>query len=466
MSNVNLHLSVCGHAKCGKSTLAGRIAYELGAAGVTDGKLRALEAEAEHRNAQLGKKDFNKFNLIFLPHAPAVPASRGEGTVKSPSRTVFPVRGSFKVESTRLTLVDTPGHEDFFNNMVYGVYLSDVAVVLVEVESNQNPVRYGAQTVCRLLKAFDVPIAAFCVTKMDRVGYSQDRFVEAAEQISEDLIGKYRLAENGKNIPILPISALQEPGEGVIPMEQIQEPNMPWYEGPSLLEIINDLERTVSVQIDKPLRIAVEGPNEIFSPQGVGTVLVGTLESGVVKPGQLIVAEPISTTEGKEITGHVKSIRLAKGVTNTDEPPPSEVSARAVVSITVPEWSRDRANFYLRHGGVLGETRQRPTVARKIKAHVLFFVRDSVYHGKEYKVQPHVAFAMGRFLAIQDRTDFLDLRQEGYESSESGEWVEAEIEFHRPCCIEVASIFPRLSKFSISEGNRVIACGKCVEIIE
>src|SRR4051812_792354 len=101
MKPTEMHISICGHAKHGKSTLAGRLMYALGA--ISDNELENLREEAEKRG-----KDFNEFSLMFLKHR-SITFGR-EGSPDDPSRTVFPERGSVTLKDGRLvTLIDTPG---------------------------------------------------------------------------------------------------------------------------------------------------------------------------------------------------------------------------------------------------------------------------------------------------------------------------------------------------------------------
>ena len=78
------NISICGHAKHGKSTVAGRLLYTLGA--VVDSDLQRYKAEADKRG-----KDFNEFSMIFLSQRKAV---FDKGIPSDLSRTVFPERGS------------------------------------------------------------------------------------------------------------------------------------------------------------------------------------------------------------------------------------------------------------------------------------------------------------------------------------------------------------------------------------
>lgn len=468
MDASTLQLTVCGHAKSGKSTLAGRLAFELRAPNLTDSRMQAFAEEADLRNTRFGKKDFNKYNLIFLPGTPVSPQSMKEGVIKSPSRSVFPVRGSLEVDGTRLTLVDTPGHETFLNNIAYGIFQSDAAILTIEPEGDLA-VKKGTEMICRLLTAFDVPVVAICVTKMDRLGFSQEVFETLSAEIVGDLVERYGLIGPDGAIPLIPVAALAEGGDNVATKQGQGGANMPWYHGPTVADAIARGRQAAEALPHGPVRFAVEGPAEIFSP-GVGTVLVGVLESGTLRTGQILVAEPFSTAEGEVEQIRVRSLQLGGGVAGGIRLTPSEIAARCSVALSVSDWSRERAEKVLRHGGMLGERQSRPRVARRIRAEVLFFADDRVYHGKDYKVLLNASFTMARFLALKVQDGgWMDLHRHS-EATEAavgvGEWVEAEIEFHqRPFCIETAESMPKLSRFGLVENNQVVGCGKCTAIL-
>src|SRR5688572_6188297 len=112
------YIAICGHAKHGKSTLAGRLLFEFNA--FSDADIRQLRDEADLRG-----KDFNEFSLMFLKRRSDT-FSKKTALPDDPSRTVFPERGSVKLDNGNiLTLIDTPGFSRYFDNIVYGIYLSD-----------------------------------------------------------------------------------------------------------------------------------------------------------------------------------------------------------------------------------------------------------------------------------------------------------------------------------------------------
>ena len=59
---------------------------------------------------------------------------------------------------------------------------------------------------------------------------------------------------------------------------------MPWYNGPTLLESLDNLIPPKRPK-DKPLRIPLQ---DVYKIGGVGTVPVGRVESGVIKPGTIL----------------------------------------------------------------------------------------------------------------------------------------------------------------------------------
>ena len=73
---------------------------------------------------------------------------------------------------------------------------------------------------------------------------------------------------------------------------------MPWYDGPSLVQALDEFVEPEK-PITKPLRIPIQ---DVYSITGVGTVPVGRIETGRMKPGDKIVVMP----EGAP--GEIKSI--------------------------------------------------------------------------------------------------------------------------------------------------------------
>ena len=437
--------------------------YELG--GVNEAELNRLGTEAGMKNAEAGGKDFNQFNVMFL-------RSKTDTFVKGgmpmdPSRTSFPLRGSVTFEDQRrLTLVDTPGYgQMFLDNIIYGVYIADVALLLVEAKvglrSDRANVehRSGAENIAKILASFRVPVVAILVTKMDAVGYSQSAFEEVKEEV-ELHVWPILKPYHSEQPPIIPISALSRVGITTTSVEDAA-----WYSGVNVLQVIEQTKVTTNRPTDK-VRFAIEGGKEVYSPPGVGTVLVGSLESGMLHSNDRLILEPASTKRGEAITIHARSIQRARSVTEKRGVTVSEIASRAIVAIatTASELSRKDAEIYLSHGGILGLCGDPPRVATEIKAELIFFERGVVYSGKDYAIYPNASRGTARIRQIESRGTLEPQKGSAYEAGESERMV-AILRMAQPICIECSDEFRRLTRFVLREQNSIVACGRCIEIL-
>jgi elongation factor 1-alpha len=84
----------------------------------------------------------------------------------------------------------------------------------------------------------------------------------------------------------VPISALS--GDYVL----TRSSNLPWYTGPTLIETLDSLE-PFRRRSDLPLRLPIQ---DFFKVPGVGTVAVGRVTSGVLKPGMSVSLTPLGLT--------------------------------------------------------------------------------------------------------------------------------------------------------------------------
>ena len=84
--------------------------------------------------------------------------------------------------------------------------------------------------------------------------------------------------------------------------------NMPWYKGPCLLEALDALQPPKR-PILKPLRLPLQ---DVYKISGIGTVPVGRVETGVIKPNMNICFGPLgTTTECKSVEMHHEQVAEA-----------------------------------------------------------------------------------------------------------------------------------------------------------
>eukprot|EP00882_Tetradesmus_deserticola_P000022 GHRQ01000023.1.p1 GENE.GHRQ01000023.1~~GHRQ01000023.1.p1 ORF type:complete len:464 (+),score=229.70 GHRQ01000023.1:94-1485(+) len=319
MAEGKQHLSIviCGHVDSGKSTTTGRLLFELG--GIPERELEKLKEEA----AALGKQSF-----AFAFYMDRQKEERERGV------TIACTTKEFFTDKWHYTIIDAPGHRDFIKNMISGAAQADVCLLMVPADGNfttaiqkgdhkaaeiQGQTRQHA----RLINLLGVKQLIVGVNKMDSdvAGYREERYVEIRDEM------RHMLARVGwkpdfveKAVPVLPISGWM--GDNLIK----QSTNMTWWKGMEvetldkrkvqincLLDALNDMVVVPERKTDAPMRVPISGAYKI---KGVGDVLAGRVEQGIVKPGDEVIFLPTHTTAnpcvGKVFTVEMHHKRVDK----------------------------------------------------------------------------------------------------------------------------------------------------------
>lgn len=160
----------------------------------------------------------------------------------------------------QLGLIDVPGHADFVKNMVAGVGSVDVALFVVAADDGWMP---QSEEHLEILSYLGVRRAVVALTKADTV----DDPAERAMEISLQLEGTpFEGAE------VVPVCAII--GDGISELKA------------ALLAAL--AETPEPKNIGKP-RLSVD---RVFSPQGIGTVVTGTLNGGQFEKGDTVMVQP------------------------------------------------------------------------------------------------------------------------------------------------------------------------------
>ena len=84
--------------------------------------------------------------------------------------------------------------------------------------------------------------------------------------------------------------------------------NMSWYKGPTLIDALDEI-KPPKRPILKPLRLPLQ---DIYKIGGIGTVPVGRVETGILKPGMVVTFGPLNiSTECKSVEMHHESLTEA-----------------------------------------------------------------------------------------------------------------------------------------------------------
>ena len=141
-----------------------------------------------------------------------------------------------------------------------------------------------------------------CMNKMDEktVNYSQERYNEIKKELADYL---KKIGYNPDKIHFIPISGWT--GDNMLEKSE----NMKWYNGPTLIEALDNLEAPKRPK-DKPLRLPLQ---DVYKIGGIGTVPVGRVETGILKPGMVLTFAPMNvTTECKSVEMHHESLAEAE----------------------------------------------------------------------------------------------------------------------------------------------------------
>ncbi|WP_151720676.1 sulfate adenylyltransferase subunit CysN [Gemmobacter serpentinus] len=265
-----LRFITCGSVDDGKSTLIGRLLYDTKM--IFEDQLASLERDSKAVGTQGGDIDF----ALLVD---GLAAEREQGI------TIDVAYRFFATDKRKFIVADTPGHEQYTRNMVTGASTADLAVILIDA-------RQGVLTQTRrhsyLVNLLGIRNVVLAINKMDLVGYSQERFYEIVKEYSH-----FAQQIGMKTFLPIPISGLK--GENIASKSAA----MPWYQGPTLLQHLEEAPVNDARMQDHDFRMAVQWVNR---PNLDFRGFAGQIGAGTISPGDAIRVLP----SGKTTT--VKSI--------------------------------------------------------------------------------------------------------------------------------------------------------------
>ncbi len=420
----HLNLAVIGHVDHGKSTLVGHLLLMTGY--VDEKAWKELYESAK----KMGKEDFA---LAWILDRLKEERERGV--------TIEAMHVGFETSKYFFTIIDLPGHRDFVKNMIVGASQADAALLVVSARPGEFEAGIGLHGQTRehvfLVKTLGVTQMIVAVNKLDVVNYDQKRFEQIKAEVSKLL---KLLGYDVSKIPFIPVSALR--GDNI----KERSPNTPWYQGPTVLEALDALQPPPR-PIDKPLRMPIQ---DVFTITGAGTVVVGRVETGVLKVGDKVIIMPI----GK--VGDVRSIETHH--MKIDEAKPGDnvgVNVRGVEK-------RD-----LKRGDVMGHVTSAPTVAEEVVARIIILWHPTaisvgytpVMHVHTATVPAQITEIIAKLdprtgQAVEQRPQFI----------KQGDVAIVKIKPLKPVVVEKFADFPGLGRFALRDMGRTVAAGQVIEV--
>jgi len=406
----------------GKSTTIGHLIYKCG--GIDQKTIEKFEKEAK----ELGKESF-KYAWIL----DNLKTERERGITIDISQ--------WKFESPKhdFTIIDAPGHRDFIKNMITGTSQADAALMLIDAsqEGFEIGISKDGQTREHALLAYTLGVKQMvvAVNKMDdkSVNFEESRYVAIKQEVSDYL---KKVGYKPMEIDFVPISGWS--GDNMVE----KSANMPWYDGPTLLEALDRIDPPKR-SVEKPLRIPLQ---DVYKIGGIGTVAVGRVETGVVRPGMQIIFAPAG------IVAEVKSIEMHHE--QLPEAFPGDNVGMHVKNVAVKD---------LRRGFVASDAKDCPASAvTSFEAQVIIMNHPGkITEGYTPVVDIHTAHVACRFAKIKEKIDRRtgEVVEANPEFIEVGDAAIVELVPQKPLSVETFSEFPPLGRFAIRDMRQTIGVG-------
>jgi elongation factor 1-alpha len=423
----HVNLVVIGHVDSGKSTSTGHLIYKCG--GIDKRTIEKFEKEA----AEMGKGSF-KYAWVL----DKLKAERERGI------TIDIALWKFETAKSVFTIIDAPGHRDFIKNMITGTSQADVAILIIA--GGQGEFEAGiskeGQTREHALLAFTMGVKQMIVAinKMDdkTVNYGESRYTEIKKEVSDYL---KKIGYNPDKIHFIPISGWM--GDNMIDRSE----NMPWYKGPTLIEALDAIDPPKRPK-DKPLRLPLQ---DVYKIGGIGTVPVGRVETGILKPGMVVTFGPMNvTTECRSVEMHHESLAEAE---------PGDNVGFNVKNLSVKD---------LKRGFVASDSKNDPAKdTQHFKAQVIVLNHPGqIQNGYAPVLDCHTSHIACKFEEIENKID----RRTGKvleaepKSIKSGDAAMVRLVPQKPMVVEAFNQYPPLGRFAVRDMKQTVAVGVIKEV--
>lgn len=432
----HISLVVIGHVDAGKSTTTGHLIYKCG--GIDKRTIEKFEKEA----AELGKGSF-KYAWVL----DNLKAERERGI------TIDIALWKFESPKYEFTVIDAPGHRDFIKNMITGTSQADCAVLIVAAGTGEFEagISKNGQTREHALLAYTLGVKQLIVgiNKMDNTEppYSASRYEEIVKEVSSYI---KKIGYNPETVPFVPISGWH--GDNMLEGST----NMTWFKGWSvkkgkekkevtgktLLEALDQIDPPKR-PVDKPLRLPLQ---DVYKIGGIGTVPVGRVETGKLKPGTVVKFAP------SNITTEVKSVEMHH--TALDEALPGDNVGFNVKNVSVKD---------IRRGNVCGDSKDDPPFETKeFKAQVIILNHPGqIQAGYAPVIDCHTAHIACKFRELLEKID----RRSGKKLEDnpahvkSGDAAIVNMMPQKPMCVESFNQYPPLGRFAVRDMRQTVAVG-------
>jgi sulfate adenylyltransferase subunit 1 len=412
-----LRFSTAGSVDDGKSTLIGRLLYDTQS--VYDDQVLSIRGKGTNTGGQLD------FALL----TDGLRAEREQGI------TIDVAYRYFSTPRRKFIIADTPGHEQYTRNMATGASTADAAIVLVDARKGVLPQSRRHAYIATLLGVRHIIVA---VNKMDLVGYDASTFASIRSEFEH--FARYAAAESGHaaELHFIPVSALL--GMNVVRASK----ETPWYEGPSLLELLESLPTTEEQRSAAAFRLPVQ---RVIRPHQGFRGFAGQIASGEIRVGDRVSVLPSGRAS------QVERIVTFDGDLDVAHAPLS-------VTLTLED------ELDISRGDLLTRAGEEAEVARRFAASLVWMDGRALDASRRYLLK-HASQTVPAEVRLRHRVDLEHSVSEPAQVLEMNGIGVAEIETRRPIALERYSENRTLGAFVLidAETNATAGAGMIREVL-
>ncbi|CAO0796335.1 unnamed protein product [Mucor circinelloides] len=425
------HLNVVfmGHVDAGKSTMGGNILYLTGM--VDKRTLEKYEREAKEAGRE-------SWYLSWALDTNTEERAKG--------KTVETGRAYFETDKRRYTILDAPGHKNFVPSMIQGASQADLGVLVISARKGEFETGYerGGQTRehTMLAKTSGINKMVVAINKMDdpTVNWDKARYDEIVSKLTPFM--KQTGFNPKTDIHFMPLSGFS--GANI---KDRDTKVCPWYDGPSLLEFLDNY-KTTDRKLNAPLMIPI---SEKY--KDMGTIVVGKIEAGHLKKGQQVVIMP--NKHNTEVTA----------IYDETENEIEQAMCGDNIRMRLKGIEEDE----IMPGFVLCSKKNPVKTTTQFEAQLAILDHKNIIcAGYTAVLHIHAAAEEVQISALLHLID----KKTGKKTRKPPQFVKqgqkaiARIETSGPICIETFEKLPQLGRFTLRDEGKTVAIGKVTKVLE
>ena len=437
----SLNLLILGNADVGKSTTIGNLVYNLG--NFNGSIIKSMENDSP----KLGTKKTINYVRFLDKLKSDIEKGVNYETIKY----------KFETKNYNVTIIDSPGHRDFVKNMITGTIKADVALLIVSAKNNEFELGFrNGSTREQALLAYTIGIKYLIIgiNKIDITTpcFDQERFDKIVTIVKGFLL---KIGYQEKNIIFIPylacetVNIIKNNGYNNGDKGNGDNKALSWFEGPTLTDAIDLFDKNQYLLLDKPLRIPIQ---DMYSIGEIGTVIVGKIESGVLKKGMNLTIGP------KDLKS--ECIYLEKENKTIKEAFPGDVIGFNINNVKI----RD-----LRRGHMCGDSNNDPPKdTLHFDALVVSLISDRIKNGYTPVIDCHLGHIACKFDKIMQTIDRRTGKGLEFEPKEikSGDVAIVRMIPMKPLVVESYVDYPYLGRFEIKDMNFTVGVGIIKSVVK